>query len=170
MPRLLLLRHAKAMPARPGASDHDRPLAERGIAEADAVGRAMAQHGWKPDLVLCSTALRTRQTWEGLAPHLGGEPETRFLRSLFDAGRDYLPVLQAEGVSAESLLLVGHNPAVQQTGVVLLPDRQGRDAAALARHVPPAALAILDFDGPWSALQPGAARLVAFLRPGDEPA
>ena len=163
MPRLLLLRHAKAERARPGESDHERVLAERGRKEAAAVGRALAERDERPDLVLCSTSVRTRQTWELARTALRSEPEVRFAKKLFDAGGDYVGVLKQEGRGAASLLLVGHNPAIQETAIRLAQNLASNDGTRLKEKFPPAALAIFDLDGEWRDLAPGTARLAALI-------
>ena len=165
MPRLLLLRHAKAEHARPGESDHERVLAERGRKEAAVVGRAMAERGERPDLVLCSTSTRTRETWDLARTVLQSEPEVRFVKKLFDAGGDYLSILKQEGGGAASLLLVGHNPAVHATAIRLAENLASKDGSRLKEKFPPAALAILDFDGDWRDLAPSTARLAALITP-----
>jgi phosphohistidine phosphatase len=166
MPRLLLLRHAKAERTRPGEPDRDRPLSQRGRTDAEAIGKVIARRGERPDLVLCSTAARTRQTWEHVRPALAAEPQARFLDAVYDAD-DYLGVLRAEGGDVGSLLVIGHNPAVQTTAVALAADVSRREGADLASHFPTAAVAILEFDGAWARLGERTMRLVAFLRPPD---
>jgi phosphohistidine phosphatase len=166
MPRLLLLRHAKAERARPGVSDHERSLSERGRDDAAAVGSAMAARGERPDAVICSPSQRTRQTWDEVRPNLEGGPEPRFARELYEGG-DYLAILRREGGNAQSLLLIGHNPTTHDTATLLAADLTTSDGALLKQRFPTAALAILDFDGGWADLRPGAARLAAFIRPRD---
>jgi phosphohistidine phosphatase len=164
MPRLLLLRHAKAKRARAGENDHERVLSERGIDDAAAMGKLFAERGEAPDLLLCSTSTRTRQTWNEVRPALPAGPEERFLRPIYEAD-DYLDVLREEGGDAQSVLLVGHNPAMQETATTLSADLAGRDGRRLAEAFPTAALAILDFDGEWRTLKPRRMRLVAFIAP-----
>ena len=168
MPRLLLLRHAKAERARAGEKDHDRVLSKRGQRDSAEIGRVIAERGERPDRVLCSTSERTRQTWDLLRPALAGAAEARFDPELYEAG-DYLRILQQEGGAARSVLLIGHNPAIQATAALLAAAPENADGAALASHFPTAALAILESGGAWSDLEPAAMRLVAFIRPrGDE--
>jgi phosphohistidine phosphatase len=164
MPRLLLLRHAKAERGRAGEKDHSRPLSKRGRRDAEEMGRRMAKGGERPDLVLCSTSERTRQTWELAQPALGGDIETRFVRALYDAD-DYLALLKAEGGDAQSVLLIGHNPAIQGTAVRLVAERKTAQGDDVSAQFPTAALAILESDLGWAELQPGMMRLVAFIRP-----
>jgi phosphohistidine phosphatase len=166
MPRLILFRHAKADRARAGEKDHERALSKHGRAEAEAAGRVLAKSGERPALVLCSTSRRTRETWDAARPALAGEPRPRFLRSLYEADGDYLPILREEG-SGSSLMVIGHNPAIQVTALRLARDLGGADGAALAGGFPTAAIAVFDFEGEWSGLAPGGARLAAFLQPPD---
>jgi phosphohistidine phosphatase len=164
MPRLLLLRHAKAERARAGETDHERVLSERGIDDAAAMGKIVAERGDTPDLLLCSTSTRTRQTWNEVRSGLGALPEERFLRPIYEAD-DYARILQEEGGAAQSILLIGHNPAMQATAATLAADLAGRDGRRLSAEFPTAALAVLDFDGEWRTLKPRRMRLVAFVAP-----
>ena len=161
MPRLMLLRHAKAESAgKGGGRDHDRALGDRGRRDADEAGRIIAGRGEPIELVLCSTSLRTRETWDSVQAALREGPEVRFLRQIYEAQDTYLDLLRSEAGTAGSVLLVGHNPAIQDTAVAL-----GGGANRLPSGFPTAALAIFDFDGSWSDLAPGAARLVDFITP-----
>ena len=163
MPRLLLLRHAKAERAQPGERDHERALTTDGRKDSKTIGKRIAKDGGPIDLVLSSTSRRTRETWDAAAAALGGDPEVRFLPSLFDAGDSYLPVLRAEGSEAEAILVIGHNPAMHETALELAEGLGGRDGARLSKGFPKAAVAIFDFDGEWRSLQPATMRLTAFL-------
>jgi phosphohistidine phosphatase len=165
MRRLLLLRHAKAERARPGETDHERVLAERGQKDSEAMAQVIAERGERPDLVLCSTSVRTRQTFEPIRAALAGAPEERFLRALFEGGRDYLPLLRQEAGTAQSLLLIGHNPAIHETAVRLAADLDTSDGKELSARFPTAALAIFDFDGDWADIRPASMRLAAFVTP-----
>jgi phosphohistidine phosphatase len=170
--RLLLLRHAKSDWS--GKSqDHDRPLAPRGKKAAPQIGAYMRTKGYQPALVLCSTAVRARQTLELIVPELEDEPETRFDRALYLAE---WPGLMAEiqdvPASATPLLLVGHNPGLEQLAIALaLQSQSGSErerAQRLAQKFPTAALAVLDFQIPdWGELRPGTGRLSDFVQPKD---
>jgi phosphohistidine phosphatase len=124
----------------------------------------LAEAGEEPTLVLCSTSRRTRETWDAARPALAGEPRERFLRSLYEADGDYLPILREEG-SGPSMMVIGHNPAIQVTALRLARDLAGADGAALAGGFPTAAIAVFDFEGDWGDLAPGVGRLAAFLQP-----
>jgi phosphohistidine phosphatase len=164
MPRLLLLRHAEAERTQPGSTDHERALTPRGCKNSAAIGKTIAERGEQPDLVLCSTSKRTRDTWDAVKPTLDQAPESRFLRSLYESG-GYLDILRQEGGAARSILLIGHNPAMQETAVLLAADLAGRDGARLRDGFPKAALAVFDFDGSWREIGHRRMRLEAFIPP-----
>lgn len=161
---LLLLRHAKAAWASPGMSDFDRPLDATGKLEAEAIGRQMRDRGFLPDLVLCSPAVRTRQTLEGLG-RLAESARLLHSGRLYsgDAG-DYLDEIRAAG-EASAVLLVGHNPMMEDVAAALAGDGDGAARHALASGFPTGGLAVLHFDDPLAAIAPGKGRLDAFLRP-----
>ena len=167
--RLVLLRHAKsAWP--PEAVDHDRPLAPRGRRAAPLAGRWLREAGCLPDLVLCSTARRARQTWELAAAQLPGPPPARFDDRIYAApATGLLTVVRDAAGQAGTLLVVGHHPGLQDL-VLTLADPGSGDGSALDRaraKFPTAAVAVLELSTPWPALQPGQARLTAFVTPRD---
>jgi phosphohistidine phosphatase len=164
MPRLLLLRHAKAERARAGDKDHSRALSKRGRRDAEEMGRRIAESGERPELLLCSTSERTRQTWALVQPSLADRTKTRFMRALYEAD-DYLDILRAEGGDAQSVLLIGHNPAIQATAVRLVDEPRTVDGGDVSAQFPTAALAILESDAGWAELKPAMMQLVAFIRP-----
>ena len=91
---LVSVRHAKA--ERPdGVADIERTLTERGHADAAAIGAWLAHHDMRPDLVICSPAKRTRQTWHGIAVALADAPEVHYEPAAYDGGaRDLLDLIQ----------------------------------------------------------------------------
>jgi phosphohistidine phosphatase len=163
MPRLLLFRHAKAERTQAGSTDHARALTKRGRKDSAAVGKAVAEYG-PVDLVLCSDARRARETWDLASPAFDDAPELRFTRAIYEAD-DYLPIINTEGGNAKTLLLVGHNPTMQETAVALVSDLSGVNGTLLTARFPKAAVAVLDFEGDWASLSPGEARLTAFVLP-----
>jgi len=118
---LVILRHAKAeRPA--GTPDEDRPLTQRGHADAAAAGAWLAARGYRPDLVLCSPSKRTRQTWRGVAVALAGgpEPEVRYEPELYHGGvAEALDLVREIPTEVGSVLLVGHNPTVSLLSALL---------------------------------------------------
>lgn len=167
MRRLMLLRHAKS--DWPDVPDRDRPLAKRGRRDAPLVGRWLRDHGYLPDAVVCSAARRTRQTWELVAPELGGSPSVTFEPRAYGASAQSLLYLARELPGAcRAALLIGHNPAISELATSLA-ESSAEDGAPPSRVIrfPTAAVAVLDFAGDWPALAPGQARLVDFAAPAD---
>lgn len=162
MPKLLLLRHATAERARPRQSDHERELTKGGRKEATAIGKKIAERGDAIELVLSSDSVRTRQTWDGVAPSLDEKPKVRFLQSIFEA-HDYLPIVKAEGGKAQSILLIGHNPTIQEAALELASNLSGREGNRLRSGFPKGAVAVFAFDDEWASLRPGQMRLEAFI-------
>jgi phosphohistidine phosphatase len=166
--RLMLLRHAKS--DWPDVADHARPLAKRGRRDAPAVGRWLREHGYLPDVVVCSTARRTRQTWELIAPELGGSPSVTFEPRAYDASALTLLYLAQELPGRyRSALLIGHNPAISELANSLMPPPAEDGASPPRLSFPTAAVAVLEFAGDWPALAPGEARLEAFTAPAELP-
>ncbi|MBK8458757.1 MAG: histidine phosphatase family protein [Phyllobacteriaceae bacterium] len=167
---LYLLRHAKAQMALPGQRDFDRPLAEIGVEQSVDLGGRMDEAGYRPALVLCSPALRTRQTLDGVRRSLAiADEDTRFKADLFGGdATSYLGEIRAHG-DAGALMIVGHNPMIEDVACALA--GKNGDPAALHRlmgGVPVAALAVIAFDDGFASAAPGSGRLLAFLTPGDE--
>jgi phosphohistidine phosphatase len=165
--QLLLLRHAKAVLGGPGMTDIDRPLAERGQMAAARMGRWLAGHGFAPDLVLCSPARRTRETWEIAAQELP-RTESRFLDELYDFGDGsaLLKAIRKHGGKARRLLLVTHNPATQALALSLPSTGEKALLLQMAEKYPTAGLAVMSFAGEdWSSTREGTAHLDHFIRP-----
>jgi phosphohistidine phosphatase len=162
--RLYLLRHAKSSWKDEGLADHDRPLARRGRRAAKAIGRHLREQGVEPELVLCSTARRARETLEGIEPALE-RATIRVEPGLYGAGpAELLARLHEVASPIRSVMVIGHNPGLEQLALLLA--RQG--SRAHEAKFPTGALATLAFRGPgWAALDHGTAELVEFTRPRD---
>jgi phosphohistidine phosphatase len=164
MKRLYLLRHAKSSWDDPTLADHDRPLAPRGRRAAKVMAEHLRRKGIAPELVLCSPARRTRQTLKRLAPGLGKDADVQIEPKLYAApARDLLEVLHEVPDEVESVMLIGHNPGIQDLALSLA--SAGSEVPRLRSNFPTAALATLEFDGGWRELAPGSAALVSFLKP-----
>ncbi|MFC9343818.1 SixA phosphatase family protein [Streptomyces sp. NPDC057020] len=166
--RLLVLRHAKsAWPE--GVPDRDRPLGPRGLRDAPAVGRFMAGAGRLPDLVLCSPARRARGTWELAAAELGRAVPTRHDPRLYGAdGPELLDVLHGVSDEVGTLLLVGHNPGLEDLVLLLASGAADADQDLLDRvrtKFPTSAVAVLTWSGAWADLRPGDALLTDLAIP-----
>jgi phosphohistidine phosphatase len=121
---LVLLRHAKA--AHPeDVADLQRALTTRGQADAAAAGRWLADHGFLPDVVLCSPARRTRETWHGLARALGEATRTTVVYdpALYGAssGQELLDLITATSPEVTTLVVIGHNPTLSMMSSLLDP-------------------------------------------------
>lgn len=156
--QIILLRHAHAEPAGTGETDRERPLSREGLAEAEAAGRWLKAHGHIPDRILCSPARRTLQTLEQVLLALG-YLEQRAEPRIFEATPGTLLEVADEHREVRSLMLVGHNPGLEQT-VALLAEGQSGDF----RGMPAGGIAVLELpaDAP---LEPGIATLSAFWWP-----
>jgi phosphohistidine phosphatase len=140
--RIYLLRHAEAAAAKSGGRDLDRPLNNRGFSDAEVVADKAADKGYKPDLVISSTALRCRQTAEAVRRAADPSVEFRFVDSIYNGTTNIYLELLASQITVNSVMLVGHNPTILQTLETLI----GHDALAraLPRGFPTAGLAVLD--------------------------
>jgi phosphohistidine phosphatase len=160
--RLVLVRHAQDGDA---ATDRDRPLTEHGLRQAQAVGEWLARTGIAPDRVLVSPALRTRQTWEQARAALDCGPEPDADERIYDNTLDgLLEVLRELDEDVQTLVLVGHNPAVG-TLAHELDDGEGSEAARrdLAAGFPPASVAVFEVGTPFADLDEAGATLVDIM-------
>ncbi len=172
MRRLALLRHAKSSWDDLTQSDHARPLNSRGERDATRLAATIEALGLRFDRVLCSTATRTRETWDHLAGALkaGRPPLPRYLEELYLAEPEkLLATVRREGDGVETLLLIGHNDGLHEFALGLV--NEATDLAArdrLSEKFPTAALAV--FDCPiddWSRLSWHTNRLIALRFPRD---
>ncbi|MGW3297501.1 SixA phosphatase family protein [Streptomyces xiamenensis] len=163
--RIVLFRHAKA--DWPDVSDHDRPLAERGRKDAPVAGRWLAGTGVTPDLALCSTAVRTRETWKLAVPELAQRPRTVYEDRVYEASLGELIALVNETADeVRDLLLIGHNPGLHALADALAGESEGDVLSRMNRSgFPTASLAVLTFTGDWKSVEHGVARLAAFWTP-----
>ncbi|MEJ8474833.1 SixA phosphatase family protein [Roseibium algae] len=165
--RLLLLRHAKSDWGDPGLEDIDRPLSNRGRNAARAMGAFLEENHLRPDLILCSTAQRTRETLSFLLPNFKQEAEIRLLQSLYDqSGADYIQTIRAEGGATKTLMLIGHNPAIEDTAHTLYMGDQPDLRADMELKYPSGALTVYDCPiDAWKSLTSESCHLEAFIKP-----
>ncbi|MEU7021463.1 histidine phosphatase family protein [Streptomyces sp. NPDC046203] len=163
--RIVLLRHAKA--DWPQTTDHERPLADRGRTDAPVAGRRLADTGIDFDLALCSTALRTRETWKLAVQELPERPKTVYEERIYEASPGELIALINETPDTiDDLLLIGHNPGMHGLADILAAESEGDTLTRMTRTgFPTAAFAILTFNGSWKSLEPGTAKLADFWAP-----
>ena len=163
MKPLFLLRHAKSSWDDPGLDDHDRPLAPRGLRASALIADHLSRNRIAPALVLCSSARRTRETLDRVSAALG-PAEILIEPDLYGASsEDLLQRLRAVPDEVESVMLVGHQPAIQDLALRLAVE--GPELGALRGKFPTAALATLTFEGDWSELGQHGAQLAAYVKP-----
>jgi phosphohistidine phosphatase len=163
--RLIVLRHAKsAWPE--DVADHDRPLAPRGRRDAPAAGRWLRDAGCAPDLAVCSTARRTRETWDLVAGRLDASPQVVHDPRLYGADVPVLlDVVRETPAHIGTLLLIGHNPGFQELTLRLAGEAAGTALERARTKFPTSAIAVLTWQGSWSELAPGTTRLTEFAVP-----
>ncbi|GIJ22228.1 SixA phosphatase family protein [Micromonospora lutea] len=161
---LVLLRHAKAEQPTPGRPDIERPLAARGRADAAAAGAWLARHGLLPDVVLCSAAVRTRQTWHdvqlgmtGSPPEdgpAGPAPAVRYEPDAYEAHpEDLLRLIRQVPPTAATVLLIAHNPGISLLSALLDPPRADPEGLRTSGFV------VHRTAAPWAALNHAATRI-----------
>lgn len=148
-------------------SDHERSLLDRGQKDSVAAGRWLAGSGVTPELTLCSTAVRARQTWKSAAAELPQRPRTVYEERLYEASLGELVALVNEtSDEVADLMLVGHNPGLHALADALTGEAEGDLVARMNRGgFPTSALAVLTFTGSWQAVEHGVGRLVAYWTP-----
>jgi phosphohistidine phosphatase len=157
---LILFRHAKAEDA-PGKLDVDRELTGRGRRDARSAGRWLHGHELGPELVLCSTATRTRQTWDEAVEGGACGESVEYVEDVYSGGAQrVLEVLREQADEAQVVLVVGHNPTMAALASGLT-EGNGSTAAheCLAQGFPTSALAVLRYAGGWDGLGFGTAQL-----------
>jgi phosphohistidine phosphatase len=167
MRRLLLWRHAKAERSQPGERDQERALAARGRDDAPMIGAYMVRHALTPDLVLVSTSERTRETWAQGGKVFDKPPPVIFDDRLYEApAQAILKVVRETEPQVRTLLVVGHNPGLQELAVLLVAAGDVDARQRLKEDFPTAALAVISFAlEDWSQLHPHSGRLEHFVTP-----
>ncbi len=166
---LILLRHAKSNWNNPSLPDRDRPLATRGVNDAPLMGKAMAERGIDPELVLCSSARRTRDTLDLVLPELRVEPKVVYEDALYHAAPEtMLDLLQETPPGVGRVMLVGHNPEIQALGLDLVGSGPKPYRERLMTKYPTAGLAVINFEaGLWKNVTVNSGKLNLFLSPRD---
>lgn len=136
MKTLFLLRHAKSSWNDPALADFDRPLNDRGQKAAELVGKFMAKQNVNIDLVICSPAVRARQTIELVLRAAKRSAELRFDQRVYEASPTrLLEIISQVEDDRKSVLLVGHNPGMEELLGLLTGAEQHMPTAALAKVV-----------------------------------
>jgi phosphohistidine phosphatase len=165
MRTIFLLRHGKSSWSDSTIADTDRPLAPRGERAAKRIAKYLRRKKIRPALVLCSPSLRTRQTLEAIQPSLGKKCTVELVPELYGASeQELLERLRALPEGLGSVLLIGHNPGLQDLALALA--SQGAELEHLREKFPTGALATLVVErDSWAALSPGDAELVDYVVP-----
>jgi len=165
--RLVLLRHAKSSWDTDAARDVDRPLAPRGEAAAPAVGRFLAERDLWPEWVWCSPAKRTRQTWKRVAPIVEIPPVLVYEPALsLASARTLLARIAETPARISTVLVVGHNPGLQELAAELATRADAEVGEAVRAHFPTAAVLALAYEnGDWTSLADAPVRLLAWRTP-----
>ena len=162
---MMLLRHAKSSWSDPALADVDRPLAPRGERASTRIAKYIRRKKLRPALVLCSPSRRTRQTLEAIEPALGRRCAVELVPQLYAASElELLELLQALPDSVASVMIVGHNPGLQDLALALT--SAGAELERLKAKFPTAALATLALPNTtWSQLSQADAVLAAYVVP-----
>ena len=167
MKTLTLLRHAKSTWDDPVSRDFDRPLNKRGHRAAQTIGREMRRLGLEFDRVAASPAARVQETLDGVAEGYGRSLEPGFDQRIYLASPEtLLDIARSTDDTADSLLIVGHNPGLE--GLAMLLAGESALRSELAEKYPTATLAVISFPVErWSDVAEGTGTLSRFIRPRD---
>jgi phosphohistidine phosphatase len=162
---LVLLRHAKAVPHE-SMPDFERPLTDRGRADAAAAGRWLVAQGIEADLVLCSPSQRTRETWKYAAEAGAVTADAWYDRRIYNGtAEELLDVIHEAPPEARTVILVGHGPGVPWLADELALDGTSPTRVELTQKYPTTGLAVLHHTTGWDDLAPDDADLVDFVTP-----
>jgi phosphohistidine phosphatase len=163
----MLLRHAKSNWSSSGMQDAARPLSDRGAAAARLMGGYMARHSLVPERVLCSPARRTRDTWAGIVAQWPADVDVVFDQRLYAAtAQVVLSIVRAQDNAARTLLVIGHNPGLQEAAELLIAAGDVELRERLREKFPTAALAVIDFTiDKWSRIHERSGRLDRYVTP-----
>lgn len=169
MKTLHLPRHAKSSWKDPTLNDHERPLSKRGRAAAKAMAKHLERTRIAPDIVLCSTAVRAKQTLGHFAKRL------RPAKVVFEAGiyeaphRNLWKFLWALPEQVQTVVMIGHNPGLNELALEVADTGSLNQLSSFEGKFPTGALATFSFDGMWKDLQPHSAHLISFVQPRQLP-
>jgi phosphohistidine phosphatase len=165
MKSLYLLRHAKSSWKEPELNDHDRPLSKRGRHAAKLMAAYLGRSKIAPDLVICSTAKRARQTLDPIIKVAKKPPKIVLKREIYGGKQQLWEQLWNLPETAKSVLLIGHNPALHDLALDLAQANSEKLLPSGGEKFPTGAMASFRYDGAWKALEPHGAVLVSFKTP-----
>ena len=169
MKTLVLMRHAKSAWDDANMPDIERPLSPRGQKAAPLMGARMKKAGYHPDVVLCSTATRARETLDLIADSLPKKTKVQHVKELYMAvPREMLTLVAKVPDSAETVMLIGHNPGMGSLAGWLAGDGDSELLSKIRRKFPTSGIAVVTFDvARWTEVAGESGTLAAFLRPRD---
>jgi phosphohistidine phosphatase len=162
---LVLVRHGKSSWDY-DVDDHERPLSGRGRRDAEALGRLLSQRSLRPDLVLCSTATRTKQTWDYAKAGGATAGEIQYLRDIYHAWvPELLTLIRDVPDEIHTLLVLGHAPGIPDLVEHVCIRTDSPDWTQMDNKFPTSALAVVNVPGPWAELGKDRAELASFVVP-----
>ena len=167
MKTVILMRHAKSAWDSPELADIDRPVAPRGIAAGEKMAAWLKKHMLNPQLIMCSTARRARDTLELIRPALPKTVKTRLMQELYMAlPRELLTCLAKAPGGLDEVMVIGHNPGLHDFASWVIGTGEKKAVSDLRKKFPTAAIAVITFDTPnWSSLDGEAGTLKTFVTP-----
>lgn len=165
---LIVMRHAKSSWTTDDA-DHERPLAKRGLRDALVAGEALREIADPIGLVLCSTATRTRQTWDRAVEGGATAKSVEYRPEIYEAeSADLIELVQGVDDAIGTLMLLGHVPGIEHLVSALAARDEHPGGQEMAVKYPTSAIAVLEVSSTWHELDPASARLRAYLVPRGE--
>jgi phosphohistidine phosphatase len=160
---LVLVRHGKSSWDL-DVDDHERPLSARGRRDAEAIGRWLSERSLRPDLVFCSTAIRTKQTWEYAMAGGATAGEVQYRHEIYHAWvPELLTLIRNVGEEIHTLLVLGHAPGIPDLVENICVRTQSSDWAQMDSKFPTSGLAVVNVPGPWKELGKARAELASFV-------
>ena len=160
--RLIVTRHAKSSWDYVNLADHDRPLSKRGRRSSDAIGRWLAEKGYIPKIVFCSSSRRTCETWERIEKFMPGECDFHLEKDLYHASSDSIAEIIASA-DESPVMVLGHNPGIGWFAETVVRDSPQHPGFM---HYPTAATLVCDLPiDNWHDIEPHSAEVVDFVVP-----
>lgn len=162
------MRHAKSSWAVPGAKDFDRELNDRGISDLEKMKAFISGENIEPETILCSSAVRTRQTLEAIKDCFGNHPDIVFTERLYSSGmQEYIDIINAIENSGP-LMIIGHNPMCGTLATSLPKSGEAEELEKIAYKYPTSTLSIIEFDMEnWSNVEKRTGYLVKSVSPSE---
>ncbi|MEX0845618.1 MAG: histidine phosphatase family protein, partial [Balneolaceae bacterium] len=163
MKQILLMRHAKSSWGNPDLKDFDRPLEKRGKNDAPMIGKFIHQSGYMPGLIISSTAQRAKETTQHCAEAAQIKDECILWNEdlYFGSVRDYAAAIKSAPDEIERLMLVGHNPLMENIAGILA----GAEYAVAIRMPTAAVVCLESFSSTWAAISPDTCQLKWMIIP-----